>query len=225
MLKQLFTKLMPQRWMLLPNVIVLGFFVAIASYIKFAGLFDTARHPARAEFLRKLFEENFLSSEPYLGMLTSTSEILWCGAAVTCWFSYSLSRQLHRSRQTQRYLLFSAVLISLFLLDDTFRITLILALLIGVPKLVMYTLYGMAAIAYGMLFWRKLVTTPYLLLLSAIALLVVSALADVIHLPGTGTPILMEDGTKLLGILNIGLYFYQVCRDEMVRSQQPRLKA
>ncbi|MEO1298455.1 MAG: hypothetical protein AAFW75_22300, partial [Cyanobacteria bacterium J06636_16] len=37
---------------------VLIFFVAIAGYIKFAGLFDTARHPARAEFLRKLFEES-----------------------------------------------------------------------------------------------------------------------------------------------------------------------
>ncbi|MEL6382079.1 MAG: hypothetical protein AAFQ89_06345 [Cyanobacteria bacterium J06626_18] len=215
-LKQLSTKFMPRRWMLWPNLVVLIFFVAIAGYIKFAGLFDTARHPARAEFLRKLFEENFLTAEPYIGVLTSASEILWCGVAVTCWFSYSLAGKLGRSRQTQRYLLFSAVLLSLFLLDDTFRLTLMLALLAGVPKLVMYSLYGGAAAAYVVLFWRKLLATPYLLLLSAMALLVISALADLIHLPGTGTPILMEDGTKLLGILNIGLYFYQVCRDEIL---------
>lgn len=209
--------------MLLPNVVLLGFFVAIAAYIKFAGLFDTARHPARAEFLRKLFEESFSSPEPYLGVLTSTSEILWCGAAVTCWLSYSLAGQLGQSYQTQRYLLFSAILLSLFLLDDTFRLTLILAVLVGIPKLVMYGLYGGAVVAYVVSFWRKIITTPYLLLLLAVVLLVVSALADLLHLPGTGTPILMEDGTKLLGILNIGLYFYQVCREEILRSHRTRL--
>lgn len=218
-LKRMSIKLMPRQWMLIPNVAVLGFFVAIAAYIKFAALFDQAQYVDRTEFLGKLFEDAFMRAEPYLGVLTSASEILWCGAAITCWLGYSLARQLQRPRKTQRYLLCSAVLMSLFLLDDTFRLTLILAVLVGVPKLIMYGLYGSAVIAYIVTFWRKLLATPYLLLLSAVVLLVVSALADVVHLPGVGTPILMEDGTKLLGILNICLYFYQVFQDEMLRSQ------
>ncbi|NEP17894.1 MAG: hypothetical protein F6J97_13480 [Leptolyngbya sp. SIO4C1] len=212
---------MLRRWMLLPNAAVICFLLAIAAYIKLAGLFDTSQHHLRVEFLTKLFEESFLPTEPYVGLLANVSEILWCGTAVTCWFSYRLVQRLGgSSRQTGQYLLFSAVLISLFLLDDTFRVTLILALLAGVPKLVMYSLYGAAVVVYAKLFWQKILKTPYLLMLSSVALLVVSALADVAHLPGSGTPILMEDGTKLLGILNIGLYFYQVCQDEVLRSRQ-----
>ena len=202
--------------MLWPNLTVMGFLLAIATYIKFAGVFDTTKHHSRVEFLSKLFEESFLPTEPYVGLLANISDILWCGAALTCWFSYSLARKLGQSRHTIHFFLFSAVLLSLFLLDDTFRITLILALLVGVPKLVMYGLYGMAVVVYIGLFWRQILKTPYLLILAAVSLLVVSALADVVHLPGRGTPILMEDGAKLLGILNIGLYFYQVCSQQLL---------
>ena len=209
---------MPRQWMLLPNMIIICALVAIAAYIKFAGIFDTSQHHIRVEFLHKLFEESFLPSQPYVGLLANVSEILWCGAAMTCWFSYSLMRHLGKSRQTRQFLLFSAILLTLFLLDDIFRITLILALWARVPKLLMYSLYGGAVVVYIKLFWRKLLKTPYLLMLTSMILLVISALADVVHLPGKGTPILMEDGTKLLGILNIGLYFYQVCQDEIFKS-------
>ena len=217
-MQQLKIKLMPQRWMLLPNLVVVGFLAAIAAYIKFAGLFNADQHYSRVVFLQKLFEESFLPTEPYVGLLADISEILWCSAAVTCLLSYLLVRQLGGALNTQRYLLFSGILLSLFLLDDTFRITLILALSADVPKLVMYSLYGGAVVVYTKLFWQKLATTPYLLLLSALGLLVLSALADVLHLPGLGTPILLEDGTKLLGILNISLYFYQVCQQDVVKS-------
>ena len=206
------------RWTLLLNAVCIGFLGAIALYIKSAGLFDTAHHHVRVELLSRLFEESFLPSQPYLGLLASVSDILWCTAAVTCWLTYLLLRPLQHPLRA--YLLFSAVLLSLFLLDDVFRLTLILALLAHIPKLVMYSLYGTATLTYALCFCKTLAQTPYPLLLVAVGLLVVSALADVVHLPGSGTPILMEDGTKLLGILNISLYFYQVCRDELWQAMR-----
>lgn len=196
---------------LMANAIVVTLLGAISIYIKFAGLFDTTQHHARVELLSRLFEERFLPSLPYIGLLANVSEILWCVAAVTCWLTYALLRRLDGAIRMEAYLLYSAILLSVFLVDDIFRLTLILALWAGIPKTVMFGLYGSAAATYGIYFRQELARTPYALLLGSTGLLIISALAEVAQLPGKGTPILLEDGAKLLGILNICLYFYKVC--------------
>lgn len=203
--------LMSKKWVILPNLLIALFFGAIGAYIKFAGLFDQDQHHTRVSFLASLFEKSFLPTQPYAGILSNVSGILWCFSAAICLFSALVLSQLHAPRSRRNFLLCSGLLLGALLLDDFFRITLILALLAGIPKAVMYGLYGLAAMTYGVSFRRQITKTPYLLLLLAGAFFVTSGLTEVLHPPGSGAPILLEDGTKLLGTLNAFLYFSYVC--------------
>ena len=169
--------------------------------------------------IQLLFTDPFY--HPYSGVLTGVSEILWCLPAIVCAFSLGLINRGQSRRHTKRFLLASALLLSVLSIDDRFRLTLILVIYFGVPKLAMLSIYGIAAVLYAKAFWGRLRTTPYALLIVAAVLFAVSSLVDLLHLPGQGTPAMLEDGTKLLGNLNLALYFWYVCQQEVRRSLQP----
>jgi hypothetical protein len=96
------------------------------------------------------------------------------------------------------------------LIDDAFRIHLIVGN-IGISKTIVYLVYGTAALVYGFTFWRLIRVTPYILLILAVVLFIFSAMVDTAPLPGKGSVAMLEDGTKLLGIINITLYLRNVC--------------
>jgi hypothetical protein len=89
---------------------------------------------------------------------------------------------------------------------------------IGVPKILIYLVYGIAALSYVFVFWRIIRGTPYILLLLAAVLFIISAVVDTTPLPGKGSIAMLEDGTKLLGIINILLYFRYVCWQAVLQS-------
>ncbi|MBD2577588.1 hypothetical protein [Oscillatoria sp. FACHB-1406] len=201
------------------NSLILVPLLALAAYIKFAGLYNPDQHSRRVQVLIRLFDEPFWAYQPYLGLLTNISELLWCISATVCLFSFFLLKALRERRKADYFILYAGILLAILLIDDMFRITLMLALFAKVPKVVMYSIYGGAAIAYGLYFWRRILLTPYVLLILSGFLFVLSALADSTHFQGTGTPIMLEDGTKFLGILNIAIYFSRVCTQEIARSR------
>ena len=166
--------------------------------------------------IQLLFTDPFY--HPYSGLLTGVSEILWCLPVTVCAFSFFLISKGKPRRYTKRFLLASGLLLSVLFLDDRFRITLMLVGYFGVPKTLMLVLYGSATLMYAAAFWRRIRTTPYTPLILAILLFVISGLADLLHLPGRGTPAMLEDGTKLLGTINLALYFWYVCQQEVWRS-------
>lgn len=166
--------------------------------------------------IQLLFTDPF--DHPYSGLLTGVSEILWCATVTVCAFSFFLISKGKPRRYTKRFLLASALFLSVLLIDDRFRITLMLVSYFGVPKALMLVLYGMATVIYAAAFWRRIRTTSYTPLILAILLFVISGLADLLHLPGLGTPAMLEDGTKLLGNLNLALYFWYVCQQEVWRA-------
>ncbi|MBE9118790.1 hypothetical protein IQ249_23150 [Lusitaniella coriacea LEGE 07157] len=104
------------------------------------------------------------------------------------------------------------------MIDDLFRVSLILALFLGVPKLLMYVLYGIAFLFLGFYFNRKLVSTPYGILIAGLFLFVFSNTVDLLPLQGQATPVVLEEGSKLLGLLNLTYYYWSVCWSEATRS-------
>jgi len=160
-----------------------------------------------------LFIDPFSPQRPYAGFLTGISEVLWCLTVTICAFTFSLLKRLQR--QPDWFILCSALGTGVLLVDDLFRLTLVLYHAAAVPQLLMYLLYGVGAIAYGLLFWRRILATPYVLLLISGSLFVFSSLVDLIHLESGGIAAMLEDGTKLLGLLNIALYFWQVCLGQL----------
>lgn len=190
------------------NSLTLLAFLILSLYAKVAG---------KGENIGYLFQDPFTLKQAYYGLFTSVSEVLWSLSATVCLFSFRLLRSLRPTAKPNVFLLYSGLGILVLMADDMFRISLIMDGLFGIPKGVMYSIYGMGAIIYGLRFWRKILSTPYILLLVAGGLFVLSGITDSIGLHGYGTPAMLEDGTRLWGILNIALYFWQVCKQEIRR--------
>ncbi|MEO0826208.1 MAG: hypothetical protein AAFY67_11180, partial [Cyanobacteria bacterium J06642_9] len=58
--------------------------------------------------------------------------------------------------------------------------------------------------------------------LIALVLLIISGISDVAKLPGKGTPALLEDGTKMLAILNVCIYYWGICEQTLFRVMYPK---
>ncbi|MEP0864941.1 hypothetical protein NDI37_10715 [Funiculus sociatus GB2-A5] len=198
------------RFIIIFNGLTVLLFFALSIYAKLWG---------KGRAIEFIFADPFSIKRPYYGFLTSVSEIIWCIGATTCLFSFSLLKSIHPKRKGNLFILCSALGLFALLADDLFRITLILNGTAGVPKIVMYLVYGVGAIAYGFLFRHRLVSTPYILLLVGGLLFAISCIVDVLPIQGQGTPAMLEDGTKLLGIINITFYFWHVCCDEILHGK------
>ncbi|NES23642.1 MAG: hypothetical protein F6K41_33170 [Symploca sp. SIO3E6] len=180
-------------------------------YVKLGG--DDWR---RAHLIVQLFAEPFTDKRPLQSYLTNLSEILWCFSLAICFFSTSLLSNIRSKRSINRFIFCSALILAILLIDDIFRITLIANSFFGIPKLFTSLVYGTIIIAYGVFFRRKIVSTPYLLLLITFGLFIISSLVSSLSLPGLGTPAMLEDGTKLLALVNLAYYFWYVCQKEVL---------
>ncbi|ASC70494.1 hypothetical protein XM38_014330 [Halomicronema hongdechloris C2206] len=190
---------------LLLNFFWVGIFLAIGLYAKTGG-------GDRGHSVGTLFADFFTDTYPLYGFFTNVSEVLWCIALTICSFTYAILASLSREAYLlKRFSFFSSLLLGLFVLDDIFRLTLILKVFIGIPKLVSYLIYGFLLVGYSISFRKFLLSTPYLLLLFSALLLVMSGISDLLPIPGKGTPAMLEDGTKLLAVLNICIFFWTVC--------------
>ena len=178
----------------------------------------------RVQVVSRLFRESFNFEYPYIGLLTSLSEVLWCISASICLFSFTVTKITSPRQRNNWFLLFSAIALITLLVDDIFRLTLMASFYLGIPKLLMYAVYGTFFIFYALMFSKRVLKTPYLLLLISLFLFALSGMTDIIHLEGRGAPIILEDGTKLLGLLNLALYFWQVCQQEITNSIRHRIQ-
>ena len=171
--------------------------------------------------IERLFSDPFNFWFPYEGIFTGVSEVLWCIPVAICAFTFGVLRQKEPQSRSVIFLFFSALLLGVFFLDDRFRMTLILSRL-GISKKLIYLCYGSAVFLYGLKFWRYIKTTPYLPLVVAFVLFAISRFEDILDLSSQGVHAMLEDGTKLLALLNLAMYFWHVCHQELRRHLQQR---
>ncbi|WP_293297752.1 MULTISPECIES: hypothetical protein [unclassified Microcoleus] len=126
-------------------------------------------------------------------------------------------RQKDPRSRSAIFFFFSALLLGVFFLDDRFRMTLILSRL-GISKKLIYLCYGSGVFLYAFNFWPYIKTTPYLPLIAAFLLFAISRFEDIINTRSLGVHAMLEDGTKLLALLNLALYFWHVCHQEIWRN-------
>lgn len=186
--------------------------LAIIIIFSLLGLYAKIGGGRRGNFVSTLFADFFSQRFPLYGVFNSTSDILWCLAAGICWFTFTNLPSSQVRQSYKRFLLASAILLTAFLIDDLFRLTLILKVYLGIPKLFSYLMYGLSIVLYGYRYRKLLLSRPYSLLVMAIGLLVISGLVDIIGLPGKGTPALLEDGTKLLALIDICIFYWAECQ-------------
>lgn len=208
MLKIILKQLRHDHYIFWYNSLFFILFLLLSIYVKIQD---------RGYIVVGLFDDPFLLNRPYIGTLSAVSELMWCVVVTICVWCWFLLKKIQPNQKINRFILYSAIGIGILLIDDVFRINLILAKQ-GISKAPVYFMYGIGAIVYGLAFWRIIRATPYILLMIAAILFVISGLVDFSHLSGQGTRAMLEDATRLLGIMNITLYFSQVCWQVMLQS-------
>jgi hypothetical protein len=208
------------RSIFLANALIILLFLGFTLYVKFA-VWDRD-YWYRAWVIKRLFEETYF--EPiYTSLLTDISEMLWCISFAICLFSFALLKMMGARYQNREFFLASALILAWLLADDVLRVTIFLYSYAHIPKVAMYFFYGAAIALYGVSFRKIIALTPYFFLLYGASLFVLSGVVDLVKLPGEVTPVILEDGTKLLGLINITLYFWQVCRQAILSQTSFKL--
>lgn len=191
-----------------------GFAIAVLSLLSVY-----AKIRSKGSGIEYLFEDPFYFGIFYLGWFTSISEILWCTAIAICLFSaFLLPASSHRF---QIFLGVSALIMLLLFFDDRFRLTLILCAFFGTCKMVklgVYSTYGLLLIAYAGLFRHTIRRTPYIPLLISFCLFGFSSAIDVTPITSRGIHAMLEDGTKLIGLINLTIYFWWICQREIQKN-------
>ncbi|MEO1690306.1 MAG: hypothetical protein AAFR63_02085 [Cyanobacteria bacterium J06631_6] len=178
-----------------------------------------AKIKSKGSGIESLFSDPFYYSTFYLGWFTSVSEILWCTAIAVCIFSALILSKSNRTFQV--FLGGSAVVMLLLFFDDRFRLTLLLCAFFGTCKLVklsVYSLYGVLLVSYALLFKRTIRQTPYVPLLVSFFLFGFSSAIDITPISSRGIHAMLEDGTKLIGLINLTIYFWWVCQHEIKKN-------
>lgn len=178
-----------------------------------------AKIKSKGAGIESLFSDPFYFSIFYLGWFTSISEILWCTAIAICLFSAWLLPK--SSRRFQIFLGASAVVMLMLFFDDRFRLTLILCVFFSTCKLVklsVYSIYGLLLISYAWLFRRTIRQTPYIPLLVSFCLFGFSSAIDIVPISSRGIHAMLEDGTKLVGLINLTIYFWWICQEEIKKN-------
>lgn len=165
-----------------------------------------------------LFRDPYVGGPFYQSLFTHVSEVMFCLALGICLFCFGIMRSLNR--RYDWFFLATAGIIAMLLLDDLQRISLMLHDVLGVPKAAMYGLYLLIVGSYIWIFRRRLLQdTPFPLLMMTASLFVISALADAsgYERRKPGTFAMLEDGTKLLGLMNLLLYCWLVGQQAIKR--------
>jgi hypothetical protein len=153
---------------------------------------------------------------PSAGLFTHAFQILCCLPPFICAFTFALLRLLKTSQKSQNFLLASAFVTGGFMANEIFRFHIIL-LFYNIPKPVTIGVFAMIVLAYLLSYYQKIKTTPYKILLFSLGLLLLAIIIDFLQLPNYYLATLLEGIPKLLSIINLGLYFWFVCLEELLK--------
>ncbi len=163
----------------------------------------------------------------YTGSLSYLGGLLWCAAASICAFCGVLIRRTGLVPADASFLLVSAGLTALPLVDDIFLLhEEVFPLLYPAAEPVYTGVYGLLALGYLVAFRARLVTSSGVLLLIAASFLGMSMAFDaaldlgIVWIGNWSVRYLIEDGLKLLGIAT---WFVGLAHASMtsLRSQLP----
>ncbi|NJL60640.1 MAG: hypothetical protein HC903_00900 [Methylacidiphilales bacterium] len=165
-----------------------------------------------------LFAPPHFPDSPTEGLLTNIFQILCAIPPFICAFSFATLRKINPQNKNNNFILYSALLTLGFLLNEKFRIHIILLTTFGIPKFVTIVVYALIGLCYGVVFKREIIkSTPYILLLVGLGLLISGVLVDLLHLAkSSSTP--LEGIPKLFSGINVVLYYWLVCDQEVVNS-------
>jgi hypothetical protein len=185
------------------NIIVLVLVLALISGVDYANLSPSL-----------LFYPPATPPTPIAGLLTHSFQVLCFVPPIVCSFSYYLLQSWRRLGLQSNFLLFSALVTGVFAVNEIYRVHIIL-LYFDIPKYLTISFYALGIVAYSLAFWRQIRQTSYQILIIAIGFLALAITIDFLQLRNRGIGSLSEGVPKLLSGVNLVLYFWDVCIQEI----------
>jgi hypothetical protein len=165
-----------------------------------------------------LFMPPDFPNSPTEGLLTNIFQLLCAIPPFICAFSFAILKNIKPQNQNNNFILCSALLTLGFLINEEYRIHIIFLTLIGIPKFITIFIYALLGLYYGISFRRQIITsTPYILLLFGLGLLICAISVDLLHL-GSSSSAPLEGIPKLFSGINVALYFCLLCYNEVINS-------
>jgi hypothetical protein len=167
----------------------------------------------------------------YVGLFSNIGVLLWCASAAICFFSFLALKENINDREFSSFCLFSGFVTTLLLLDDFFLLhDSFFPKYLNIPEKLVYAGYSVIILPYLLKFRIIILKTEFLPLLFAFSFFGLSGAIDLLHHQFSSLQIglqsLLEDGTKLLGVVSWCTYFARVCIRQIrytILSQQANL--
>lgn len=151
----------------------------------------------------------------YAGSVSTLGLILWGATAGMCVLTYAVLRSHHRSRLVQ-FIGWGGALTVVLLIDDAYLLhEHVFPRYLGVDGSILFGTYAVAGVAYLASYRRVFFRTNYSLFLLGVLAFAVSVVADYsleLFFRETGFLMMMEDGSKLVGVVAWTAYFADTCR-------------
>lgn len=181
---------------------------------------------------RELFADpNEVANQPaYIGFFSQLGNLLWCSTSTICLFTALMIRTASLNMQRcSLFLVCSGLLVGLLLLDDLFEVHEYAAIALSGARGIyddtvrpardfyeglILLIYAIAFFMYALWFRVFFLKSNFTLLILAIACFILSFVMDMAHFNFVGN-IVLEDGSKFLGILSVFVYFAQYCRETL----------
>ena len=152
----------------------------------------------------------------YIGLLSNLGILLWCSSGAICLFSFIVFRGVVKNTKFASFFLFSGVLTIILLFDDFFLIhESVFPDYLNISEKLFYAGYVPTLLTYLVRFRKIILKTEFMLLLLALSFFGLSIFIDlfqqVFYLIKPNLADLIEDGSKLLGIISWCTYLVRVC--------------
>jgi hypothetical protein len=172
---------------------------------------------------------------PYMGLLSQIGILIWSGTLCICWFTASLlgkDNTRGHSVSWSEFLWSSGVLTLFLLLDDWLQIHEYTPVLLGLAKdpsgvprmlqngieLAVYVLYVIIFAAYGWRYRSRLIQGNLVPVIITVAFMVISIVIDILPHERLLSHDLLEEGSKLIGIVSWFNYFFLVSQQRLRRQ-------
>lgn len=153
----------------------------------------------------------------YTGLISNIGLFIWCVTLTTCFFTSAIIKHNNNYQETQKFLFYAGCLTSLLLLDDFFLLhERFFQTYFHIPEKITFCVYGNLLIFYLIRFRKVIWKTDFTFLVLALVCFGSSLFIDTFvenYLNITGDPNfrLLEEGSKLLGIVGWSNYLVRVC--------------
>lgn len=148
----------------------------------------------------------------YTGLLSQAGILLWAAAAGICFLTGSALAVRNAAPAIRHFFLAAGALTLLLGLDDAFMLhDVVLPDYLGIAEEPVYAVYGGLIVLFMVVFRGRILASSYGILAIAAVFFGLSVVADLGVLRGS-EPFLLEDGTKIVGIVSWLTYFFAEAR-------------